>query len=265
MQFGDGERGARLPTGSNNVRAKYRKGIGAGGNVKAGALAQLLDRPLGVKGVEQPGRRERRRRPGDRRRRRARRSRSACARSAAPSRCSTTRTTRARSPASSKANATVLPLRGGRTIVVTVAFEGGERLADLADALRTHGDPRVQVLVLEGTTETFRLGLTVAVDPAYERGRGARRRRGGAPRGVLVRGARADRARVPVGDRRRRAHGRRRPRRRRRPPLHRHDRRPRRPPARAAARRRRRPATRSPPACSCSIPRRSTELEAMAP
>ena len=31
-----------------------------------------------------------------------------------------------------KANATVLPLRGGRTIVVTVAFEGGERLADLA-------------------------------------------------------------------------------------------------------------------------------------
>ncbi len=68
-----------------------------------------------------------------------------------------------------KANATVLPLRGGRTIVVTVAFEGGERLADLTDALREHGDPRVQVLVLEGTTETFRLALTVTVDPAYER------------------------------------------------------------------------------------------------
>jgi hypothetical protein len=67
-----------------------------------------------------------------------------------------------------KANATVLPLRGGRTILVTVAFEGGERLADLADALRQHGDPRVQVLVLEGTTETFRVALTVVVDPAYE-------------------------------------------------------------------------------------------------
>ena len=54
VQFGDGERGARLPSGSNNVRAKYRKGIGAAGNVKAGALAQLLDRPLGVKGVSNP-------------------------------------------------------------------------------------------------------------------------------------------------------------------------------------------------------------------
>jgi hypothetical protein len=39
------------------VRATYRKGIGAAGNVKAGALAQLLDRPLGVKGVENPRRR----------------------------------------------------------------------------------------------------------------------------------------------------------------------------------------------------------------
>jgi hypothetical protein len=68
-----------------------------------------------------------------------------------------------------KANATVLPLRGGRTIVVTVAFEGGERLADLTASLRDHGDPRVQVLVLEGSTETFRLGLTATVDPAYER------------------------------------------------------------------------------------------------
>jgi hypothetical protein len=67
-----------------------------------------------------------------------------------------------------KANATVLPLRGGRTIVVTVVFEGGERLDDLADALKSHGDPRVQVLVLEGTTDTFRLALRVAVDPAHE-------------------------------------------------------------------------------------------------
>ncbi len=54
VQFGDGEHGARLPSGSNNVRAKYRKGIGAAGNVKPGALAQLLDRPLGVKGVSNP-------------------------------------------------------------------------------------------------------------------------------------------------------------------------------------------------------------------
>ena len=63
VEFGDGTRGSRLPTGSNNVRARYRKGLGAGGNVKAGALAQLLDRPLGVKGASNPVQAAGRRRP----------------------------------------------------------------------------------------------------------------------------------------------------------------------------------------------------------
>jgi hypothetical protein len=67
-----------------------------------------------------------------------------------------------------KAHAAVLPLRGGKTVVVTVAFEGGDRLDDLATSLKTHGDPRVEVQVLAGTTATFRLALKVAVDPAYE-------------------------------------------------------------------------------------------------
>ena len=167
VQFGDGERGARLPTGSNNVRAKYRKGIGAGGNVKAGALAQLLDRPLGVKGVSNP----------------VAGSGGVDPETEDAARVSIPLGVRTLSRAVSlldyedyaraftgvvKANAVVLPLRGGRTIVVTVAFEGGERLADLGDALRKHGDPRVQVVVLEGATQTFRIALKVAVDPAYE-------------------------------------------------------------------------------------------------
>ena len=37
VQFGDGETGARLPSGINNVTAEYRTGIGALGSVKAGA------------------------------------------------------------------------------------------------------------------------------------------------------------------------------------------------------------------------------------
>ncbi len=49
IQFGDGRHGARLPTGQENLRAIYRKGIGATGNLKAGQLAQLLTRPLGLK------------------------------------------------------------------------------------------------------------------------------------------------------------------------------------------------------------------------
>ena len=49
--FGDGTEGARLPTGDHNVRASYRKGLGAAGNVRAGALTTLLSAPLGVAGV----------------------------------------------------------------------------------------------------------------------------------------------------------------------------------------------------------------------
>jgi hypothetical protein len=52
--FGNGERGARLPTGIENVRSVYRNGIGKGGNVKAQQISQLLTRPLGVKGVVNP-------------------------------------------------------------------------------------------------------------------------------------------------------------------------------------------------------------------
>jgi predicted phage baseplate assembly protein len=54
VQFGDGVTGARLPSGQNNVRVKYRKGIGLDGLVRAGQLSMLLTRPLGVKGVINP-------------------------------------------------------------------------------------------------------------------------------------------------------------------------------------------------------------------
>ena len=52
--FGNGVTGARLPTGLENVKAKYRKGIGLGGLVKADQLTQLMTRPFGVKGVTNP-------------------------------------------------------------------------------------------------------------------------------------------------------------------------------------------------------------------
>lgn len=52
--FGDGVNGARLPTGSANVSASYRKGIGSAGRVAAHQLTQLLSRPLGLKAVTNP-------------------------------------------------------------------------------------------------------------------------------------------------------------------------------------------------------------------
>ncbi|MDA1273055.1 MAG: putative baseplate assembly protein [Verrucomicrobia bacterium] len=50
----DGWFGARLPTGTENVAACYRKGIGLDGLVDAGQLTQLLNRPLGIRSAANP-------------------------------------------------------------------------------------------------------------------------------------------------------------------------------------------------------------------
>jgi len=52
--FGNGEKGARLPTGIENIKAEYRSGIGKAGNVKAEQISLLIDRPLGLKEVINP-------------------------------------------------------------------------------------------------------------------------------------------------------------------------------------------------------------------
>ena len=49
LEFGDGERGARLPTGRNNVEATYRVGGGTVGEVESGAIETLLGSIRGVK------------------------------------------------------------------------------------------------------------------------------------------------------------------------------------------------------------------------
>jgi predicted phage baseplate assembly protein len=54
IQFGDGRTGARAPTGRENVRATYRKGMGADGLVDEAQLTLPLTRPLGVRGVTNP-------------------------------------------------------------------------------------------------------------------------------------------------------------------------------------------------------------------
>jgi len=52
--FGNGKRGARLPTGQENVKATYRTGIGKPGNVSKEQISLLVTRPLGVKSVINP-------------------------------------------------------------------------------------------------------------------------------------------------------------------------------------------------------------------
>jgi hypothetical protein len=54
VAFGDGVHGARLPTGTENVTATYRTGLGSAGNVDGGKISLLMSRPLGVKAVGNP-------------------------------------------------------------------------------------------------------------------------------------------------------------------------------------------------------------------
>lgn len=52
--FGDGRRGRRLPTGPENITARYRSGIGLDGQVAAGSLSLLQTRPPGIREVTNP-------------------------------------------------------------------------------------------------------------------------------------------------------------------------------------------------------------------
>ncbi len=52
--FGSGERGARPPTGVENIKAVYRTGIGRPGNVKPGQISLLATKPLNVSKVVNP-------------------------------------------------------------------------------------------------------------------------------------------------------------------------------------------------------------------
>lgn len=52
--FGDGITGSRLPGGTDNVKARYRKGTGLSGVLKKNQISQLLTKPLGVKSANNP-------------------------------------------------------------------------------------------------------------------------------------------------------------------------------------------------------------------
>ena len=172
--FGDGLSGARLPSGTNNVQATYRKGLGIDGNVAAGSLTQLMTRPLGLKSVANPLAAEGGTDPEP----------AGAARQSIPL---TTRTlgravsvldyedfARAYSGIA-KAQAGVLQVTGVQTVAITLAAPLGKPLTpaspvwtNLLDALKASGDPHVPVTLLALQQSTFRLGLKVKCDPDFE-------------------------------------------------------------------------------------------------
>ena len=175
VQFGDGRRGARVPTGQENVRATYRKGIGAAGNLAAGQLSQLLTRPLGLKAAVNP--------------RAAEGGVAAEAADAARRNMPLGVRTLGRVVSLrdyedfaraytgiAKAHAAVLNLKAGRTVFITVGGEGGTRpaadgptLAKLVSALKNAGDPLVRFEVRAYDEAFFRLGLKIRRHPDHQR------------------------------------------------------------------------------------------------
>ena len=174
VEFGDGKTGARLPTGRENVTARYRKGIGTAGNLKAEQLSLLMARPLGVKGVINP---------------------EAAAGAADQESLSDARSNApltvltldrivslqdyedfARAfPGVAKALATWTWTGKVRGVFVTVAGPEGAAIPDrspmlnkLVAAMKDAGDPHVQLRVQTYRESFFKLGAAMKIDPDYE-------------------------------------------------------------------------------------------------
>ena len=169
VQFGDGITGARVPTGAENVRAEYRKGIGLEGLVHADQLTLLLSRPLGAKGVTNPLPSVDAADPEPRDEAR----RNAPLQVLTLGRAVSLRDFEdfARGFAGvAKSLATRISGREKPGVFVTVAGANGAaftRTSDLATALRTFGDPFVPIEVKTFHSVLFRIEATVKIDPDH--------------------------------------------------------------------------------------------------
>jgi hypothetical protein len=171
--FGDGVEGATLPTGTNNIQASYRVGIGSAGNVAVGAITTLVDRPVGVSGVFNP---------------------QAATGGQDPQSVDDIRTNAPLSvltlgravsladyqnfagtyPGIAKASAMWVPAGQHRGIWLTVAASGGTELlptdqtwSNLITSLESYGNPNVAVNLLSFYETTFGFKANIMYDPAY--------------------------------------------------------------------------------------------------
>lgn len=173
VMFGDGVEGATLPTGTNNIQASYRVGIGSAGNVAAGAISTLVDRPVGVSGVTNP--------------QAATGGQDAQSvndiRTNAPLSVLTLgravsltdyQNFAATFPGIAKASAMWVPSGPYRGIWLTVAAAGGAQLLSTSQAwinliksLESYGNPNVAVNVQSYYETTFGVTANILYDPAY--------------------------------------------------------------------------------------------------
>jgi predicted phage baseplate assembly protein len=174
LLFGDGIEGARLPSGQTNVRARYRKGLGASGNLPTGQISTLLTRPLGIEGASnsEPATGGQDPETLD------------DARSNAPltvltlDRAVSVDDYRdfARSYAGiAKAHALWVPTGPARGMFLTVAGVDGAAvdpasatMKNLIASLRRYGDPMMPLRAASYTPASFVMRMTVKIDPRFE-------------------------------------------------------------------------------------------------
>ncbi len=175
VSFGDGLQGARPATGTSNIRAAYRKGIGSAGMVSPGQLTQPLDRPQGLSSVTNPSPASGAADPAT----------AAQARASAPLPALTIgrvvslqdyQNFALAFAGISKALASWTWFGDVRGVFLTVAGAGGATLDDddpilaaLIEAIGLYGEPWVPLRVASYMPVLFRFSATVAVDqPTYD-------------------------------------------------------------------------------------------------
>ena len=174
VQFGDGVEGATLPTGQSNIIANYRVGLGAAGNVAAGTITTLVDRPVGVKGVTNPtaatGGQDAQ--SVDDIRANAPQSVLTLGRAVSITDYQNFASTFA---GIAKASAIWIPNGLNRGVFLTVAGAGGaalppgnSTLSSLVTALQSFGNPNVAIHAQSFYETLFRLSASIAYDPAYD-------------------------------------------------------------------------------------------------
>jgi len=179
--FGDGERGARPADGVNNITATLRVGGTnplapfTSGNVGAGRLSSLVDRPLSVTKVRNPAAALGGVDPAavSERRERIPIGLRAFRRAVSPEDYADLALEQ---PGVSKARVDVIRHNNRRRIILTIAGSGSTPgtigpfadVHDLALLLQADGSSRTTVTVVQYSDAAFTVSGTVAVNPAYE-------------------------------------------------------------------------------------------------
>jgi hypothetical protein len=172
--FGDGVEGSTLPTGQNNVQANYRIGAGLSGNVAAGSITTLMDRPLGVSGVNNPLAATGGQDPQSVDDIRANAPLSVLTLGRAVS--ITDYQNFAQNFAGiAKAYAIWIPSGPGRGVFITVAAAGGSALPpgnptlnNLVTALHNYGNPLIPIHVQSFLETLFSFSADIKYDPSYD-------------------------------------------------------------------------------------------------